>query len=88
VQRHIHANRKKRAQQEIRRIDSTEAIIKFEELENRIERMEAEADLVNFGRKPALEGELDNLVIDDEIEKELQNLKSSLAKKGKNTGKP
>ncbi len=88
VQRHIHAKGKKRAQQEIRRIDSTEAIIKFEELENRIEKMEAEADLVNFGRKPALEGELDNLVLDDEIEKELQNLKSSLAKKGKNTGKP
>jgi phage shock protein A len=28
VQRHIHANRKKRAQQEIRRMDSAEAIIK------------------------------------------------------------
>jgi phage shock protein A len=50
--------------------------------------MEAEADLVNFGRKPTLEGELDNLVLDDEIEKDLQNLKSSLAKKGKNTRKP
>jgi phage shock protein A len=85
IQRHIHANRKKRAQQEIRRIDSTEAVIKFEELENRIERMEAEADLVNFGRKPTLEGELDSLAIDDVIEKELQNLKSSRAKKGKST---
>jgi len=88
VQRHIHAIRKKRAQQEIRRVDSTEAIIKFEELENRIERMEAEADLVNFGRKPTLEGELDNLAVDDEIEKELQSLKSSLTKKGKNTRTP
>ena len=88
VQRHIHAIRKKRAQQEIRRVDSTEAIIKFEELENRIERMEAEADLVNFGRKPTLEGELDNLVLDDEVEKELQSLKSSLTKKGKNTRTP
>jgi len=85
VQRHIHANRKRRAQEEIRRMDSTEAIIKFEELENRIERMEAEADLVNFGRKPTLEGELDNLAVDDEIEKELQSLKSSLAKEDKNT---
>jgi phage shock protein A len=88
VQRHIHANRKKRAQQEIRRMDGAEAIIKFEELENRIERMEAEADLVNFGRKPGLEGELDTLALDDEIEKELQNLKSSLTKKGKNTRAP
>jgi phage shock protein A len=87
VQRHIHANRKKRAQQEIRRMDSAEAIIKFEELENRIERMEAEADLVNFGRKPMLEGELHTLVLDDEIERELESLKSSLIKKGKNTRK-
>ena len=88
VQRHIHANRKRRAQQEIRRMDTAGAIIKFEELENRIERMEAEADLVNFGRKPTLEGELDNLVLDDEVEKELQSLKSSLTKKGKNTRTP
>ncbi len=88
VQRHIRANRKKRAQQEIRRMDSTDAIIKFEELENRIERMEAEADLVNFGRKPTLEGELDTLALDEEIEKELQSLKSSLTKKDKNTRKP
>jgi phage shock protein A len=87
VQRHIRANRKKRAQQEIRRMDSSEAIIKFEELENRIERMEAEADLVNFGRKPTLEGELHTLVLDDEIERELESLKSSLIKKGKNTRK-
>ncbi len=88
VQRHIHANGKKRAQQEIRRMDTAEAIIKFEELENRIERMEAEADLVNFGRKPTLEGELDTLVLDDQIEKELENLKSSLTRKGKNTRAP
>jgi len=85
VQRHIHANRKKRAQEEIRRMDSSEAILKFEELENRIERMEAEADLVNFGRKPTLEEDLDTLVVDEEIEKELQTLKSSLAKEDKNT---
>ncbi len=84
VQRHIHANRKKRAQEEIRRIDSSEAILKFEELENRIERMEAEADLVNLGRKPELEAEFDNLLVDEEIEKELQNLKSSLTKEDEN----
>lgn len=82
VQRHIHANRKKRAQEEIRRMESSEAIFKFEELENRIERMEAEADMVNFGRKPKLEEDFDTLLVDEEIEKELQNLKSSLTKKG------
>ncbi|OQY15541.1 MAG: phage shock protein PspA [Desulfobacterium sp. 4572_20] len=80
VQRHIHANGKKRAQQEIRRVDSSEAILRFEEFENRIERMEAEADMVNFGRKPTLEGEFDMLLVDEDIEKELRTLKSSLTK--------
>ena len=82
VQRHVHAFKKRRAQEEIRRMDSTGAILKFEEFENRIERMEAEADLVNFGRKPTLEAKFEELLVDDEIEKELQTLKSSLRKEG------
>ncbi|UCF91822.1 MAG: phage shock protein PspA [Desulfobacterales bacterium] len=77
VQRHIHAQRKRRAQEEIRRADSTETLLKFDELENRIERMEAEADLVNFGRVGPLQEELDRLSEDDEIEIELQALKST-----------
>jgi len=84
VQRHIHATRKKQAQEEIRLIDSQEALFKFEQIENRIEQMEAEAELVNFGRKPVLEGELDKMMADDDIEKELMILKSSLTKKDEN----
>jgi phage shock protein A len=80
VQRHIRANKRRRAQEEIRRVDSAESMFKFEDLENRIERMEAEADMVNFGRKPSLEAEFDSLVVDEEIEKELKTLKSSLTK--------
>jgi len=80
VQRHIRARKSKRAQEDIRRAESTDAMFRFEQLENRIERMEAEADLVNFGRKPSLEEEMENLVLDDEIEQELKDLKSSLAK--------
>ena len=80
VQRHIHANRKRQAQEEIRRVDGSEAMLKFDELENRIERMEAEADLVNFGKKTALETEFETLGVDEEIEKELQALKTPLAK--------
>ncbi|MBW2203905.1 MAG: phage shock protein PspA [Deltaproteobacteria bacterium] len=80
-QRHIHARRKMRAQEDIRRMETSDAIFKFEEFENRIERMEAEADLVNFGRKQTLEGELDSLLVDDDIEKELQRIKSSFANK-------
>ena len=80
-QRHIHARRKMRAQEDIRRMETSDAIFRFEEFENRIERIEAEADLVNFGRKHTLEGELDSLLVDDDIEKELQRIKSSFSGK-------
>jgi phage shock protein A len=76
VQRHVHAQRKMQAQQELRRVDSSETVMKFDELENRIERMEAEADLVNFGKKTSLEDELERLSVDEEIENELQALKT------------
>ena len=77
IQRHIHANNKKRAQEEMRRFEGSDVFLKFDELENRIERMEAEADLVNFGKKPALHAEMENMAVDEEIEKELLALKSS-----------
>ena len=77
VQRHIYATRKRRAQEEIRRVDNTYTIIKFEELEHRIDHMEAEADLVNFGRKPNLEDELERLAMAEEIENELRSLKTT-----------
>ena len=81
AQRHVHAQRKMQAQQEMRRIDSSETMMKFDELENRIERMEAEADLVNYGQKTSLEDELDRLAVDDEIESELQALKTPVSEK-------
>jgi phage shock protein A len=77
IHRHLHAERKRRAQEDIRRVESTEAVFKFDEIESRIERMEAEADLVNFGRKHGLEDELNRLAVDEDIERELQALKAS-----------
>ncbi|MGE5257251.1 MAG: phage shock protein PspA [Hyphomicrobiales bacterium] len=77
VQRHIHAERKRRAQEDIRRVDGAEAMFKFDELENRIERMEAEADLVNFAHRHDLEDRLDRLSVDDDIEAELEALKAA-----------
>ena len=76
VQRHIHAQRKIQAQKDIERIDSTETLMKFDELENRIERMEAEADLVNYGKTSSLEEDLERLSVDAEIESELKALKT------------
>ena len=77
VQRHIHANRHKQAQEEIRRMDSADVVHKFDVFENRIERMEVEADLVNFGKRSNLEEALDKLTVDEEIEAELQQLKQA-----------
>ena len=76
IQRHIHASNKRRAQEEMRRFEGSDVLIKVDELENRIERMEAEADLVNFGKTSSLHEEMEKLTVDAEIEKELQVLKS------------
>jgi phage shock protein A len=88
IQRHVRAQRRRRAQDEIRRIDTTDAWIRFEQFENRIERMEAEADLVNFGRKGTLEEEFTRLEGDEEIEKELESLKTSLGKGSRENATP
>lgn len=77
VHRHVHAEQKRRAQEEIRRVDNYETIAKFEELENRIDRMEAEADLINYGKKPSLEEAFDEMDKDNSIETELAALKTA-----------
>jgi phage shock protein A len=78
VQRHIRAHHKTRAHEQIRRSETSEALLRFEQFENRIERMEAEADLVNYGRKPSLEDQFAQLERDEEIEKELNALKNAV----------
>ena len=83
IQRHIHAQKRKRAQEDLRRLDSSEAFVRFEQFENRIERMEAEADLVNPG--PSAEHQLAQEFVrlegDEEIEKELARLKAAVEQK-------
>jgi len=76
VQRHIHARQKQRAQYDIRKADTSDAMHRFDNFEERIERMEAEAELVNFGRKPSLEDEFSQLTRDEALEKELAELKT------------
>lgn len=77
VQRHKRASGKKRAQGDIRKMDSSETMYRFEDLERRIDGMEAEADMVNFGRPVTLDEEFDNLSDDLEIENELEKLKAA-----------
>jgi len=77
VQRHIHARNQRQAREEIRRVDNSDTLARFDEFEDRIQRMEAEADLVNFGSRPSLDEKFESLAKDDEIERELAALKSA-----------
>lgn len=77
LQRHKRANGKKRAQEEIRRSNSSDTMVRFDKLESRIEQMEAEAELVNIKRKPNLEENFEELSTDDEIENELAKMKAA-----------
>lgn len=76
VQRHIHAVNRRRAQETMRTMDTSDAFARFEQVEERIDRLEAEADLVNPARTASLRDAIDSLDDDDEIEQELRRLKS------------
>ena len=77
VQRHVLAKRKRRAREDIRRSESADTLARFDRMESRIERMEAEADMVNYGRTPTLEESFDKLLAEDDIERELAALKAA-----------
>jgi len=81
VQRHMHAQTKRRAEESMRRADGGEVMTRVEGFERRIDHMEAEAGLVNYGRKPSLEEEFDRLIGDEELEKELEELKAKVKSK-------
>ncbi|MBN1831385.1 MAG: PspA/IM30 family protein [Deltaproteobacteria bacterium] len=85
AQLHIHAQCQREAQEGNRIIEYSEAVYKFEEFENRIERMEAEAVLVNYGIDGTIEQELDAMIVDDDIENELCHIKPSFHKDSQQT---
>jgi phage shock protein A len=75
VQRHIRAQRKNATEKNIRKVDTADAVARFDHLENQIDQLESEAELVNVGRKPTLDEEFAKLDTDDALEKELDELK-------------
>lgn len=77
VQRHIHASHRKTAQNKIRNADSSDAFVRFEQFESRIDRMEADADLVNY-RGSNLDDEFSRMETDEQIEKELASIKETM----------
>ncbi len=81
IHRHAQAQQRHQAQTTIRKVTNTDAFARFEALEGRIDRMEAEADLVNVKPKTNLEDEIASLTRDDELEEELAALKKTLEDK-------
>ncbi|MFP6617065.1 MAG: PspA/IM30 family protein [Candidatus Hydrogenedentota bacterium] len=82
VQRHVHAQKHKKVQMEIRKLDTSGVMIRFDEFEQRLDRAKADGDLVNFGRpKPySLEQEFVYMERDETIEDELNALKAKVKK--------
>jgi len=83
IQRGIHAAEKRKARNLVSSANGTQAMVRFGELENRIERIEADADLA--GRSNDLEKEFNELESNGAIEKELEELKKSLDKTSRKT---
>lgn len=77
IQRRSVAYARYEAQSRIRRADTTEAFAKFEAYENNIDRMEADADLVDSFRPKSgsLRGQFDELEREEEVEQALEDLK-------------
>ena len=77
IHRQKKAMQSKRAREEAKRMDSAETMARFEHLESRIERMEAEAEMAGFSGPRTIDDEFDDLAVDEEIEKELAKMKAA-----------
>ena len=74
--RHRHARTKKEVQTRIRTAETSDVLARFEGFERRIDRMEAEADLVNAHRPAPVDERFRELEDDEELENELRELKN------------
>ncbi|MFV0422452.1 phage shock protein PspA [Oleidesulfovibrio sp.] len=75
MQRHAHARVRTQARRDMNRAVSLDAMRRFDELEQRVEFMEAEAEIETPVRKPDLEERFADLEGADEVERELEELR-------------
>jgi phage shock protein A len=80
LQRQAHAQARYKARTTGRKSETHGAFARFEGFERKVDRMEADADLADFGRKKSLEEEIAALKEDEELDKELAELKEKLGK--------
>ncbi|MDA3810716.1 MAG: PspA/IM30 family protein [Spirochaetaceae bacterium] len=79
IQRAIHAKERVEVNTSIRHATGAEAMVRFNEFENKIERMEAEADMTGMGQNN-LESEFVKMESGKDVDGELENLKKSMKK--------
>lgn len=75
VHRHRRAVQHKQVQTTLRKLDTSDTFRRIEQMECRIDRVESQGDVVNLGRRSPLESRFAELERDEEIEKELEELK-------------
>lgn len=79
VQRHATASARIKARGEVRRAEASDALLRFDAFEQRIDRLEADADLAGSRRRPGPQGSLEErfaaLEQDEALEAELAALK-------------
>lgn len=76
-QRHARATQRRRAGQTMTRAESSDVLLRFDKFENRIEQLEAEAELAAPAKRPDLEDEFSLLEKEDSISDELSALKKA-----------
>jgi phage shock protein A len=82
VQRAYHAKEKKKVVETLKQINAEATYRKFSELEEKIERMEADAEMAGFsGAGLSKEKEFSQMENDEEIEAELASMKAKKTKK-------
>ncbi len=81
IKRHVRADQRKRVRNDVRKAQSAEAIMRFDRFEQRVERLEAEAELAGPSSSRNLEGAFAQLENSDAIEAELEALRKDAAKK-------
>ncbi len=79
ISRHARASARLRAGEKARPVDNGEALLRFDQFERRIERLEAEAELSAPRATSGLEREFAALAGDEALERELAALKSRKA---------
>lgn len=78
IQRHARAQSSFQAQSVLRKTAASDAFVRFEAYENRIERMEADAELVNAKARSTLQDAFAKLENDETLESELAALKAEV----------